>query len=70
VLLGKFLKEYQQEQIGRLGMTFNKLVLGSRDCIILRIMEKCGEQGETTVIYSFQLSGKLKKFGNYGSSAV
>jgi hypothetical protein len=37
-----------------------KLVLGSRDCI-LRIMEKCEEQGKTTVMYSFQLSGK---FGN------
>lgn len=35
-----------------------KLVLGSRDCI-LRIMEKSGEQGKSTVIYSFQLTGKL-----------
>jgi hypothetical protein len=35
-----------------------KLVLGSRDCI-LRIIERCGEQGKTTVMYSFQLSGKL-----------
>ncbi|KAG2172406.1 hypothetical protein INT43_004948 [Umbelopsis isabellina] len=33
-----------------------KLVLGSRDCI-LRTIEKCGEQGKTSVMYSFQLSG-------------
>lgn len=41
-----------------------QLVIGSRDCI-LRVVDKCGDQAKNTVMYSFQLSGKLEKGYKY-----